>query len=116
MKNSINLKNFGIDDKKIEVTGIPIKPKLAKPSGISKMEMKKKLGIDPDLPMILMMGGSLGLGRYDEVAEALNKLKTPVQMVCITGKNETKKADLENLKEEFKNAHDGSGISQKINQ
>lgn len=96
------LMNFGIPEDKIKVSGIPIKPKFATKSSLPKSKIKEKMGLDPDLPAVLMMGGSLGLGRFDKVAEALNKLKTPVQMVCITGKNETKKKDLEELSKKIK--------------
>jgi len=97
-----DLMKFGIEEKRIEITGIPIKPEFAKPVKLSKTELREKLGIDPNLPTILMMGGSLGLGRFGDVAKALNDLKTPVQMVCITGKNEAKKADLEKLQKKLK--------------
>jgi len=111
-----DLKKFGIDDGKIAVTGIPIKPEFAKPSGLSKIEMKKKLGIDPNMPMVLMMGGSLGLGRFSEVAKALSELKTPVQMVCITGKNQAKKAELEELREGLKMPLTVLGYTKNVNE
>ena len=111
-----DLERFGIDDKKISITGIPIKPDFAKPSGLSKAEMKEKLGIDPKIPMVLMMGGSLGLGRFGDVAEALNQLKTPVQMVCITGKNETKKAELEDMKKDLQMPMTVLGYTKNVNE
>jgi processive 1,2-diacylglycerol beta-glucosyltransferase len=95
------LVHFGIDEKKIEVSGIPIKPDFAEGRGVPKAELKKKLGLDPERPTVLMMGGSLGLGRFDEMAKALDMRKMPAQMVCITGKNETKKAALEELSGEL---------------
>lgn len=97
-----DLVKFGVDKSKIEITGIPIKPDFAKPTRLSKTELREKLGIDPQLPTVLMMGGSLGLGRFGDVASALNSLKTPVQIVCITGKNEAKKAELEELQKQLK--------------
>jgi len=91
------LAGFGIDKEKIEVSGIPIKPDFAKTEKPAKAELREKLGIDPELPVVLMMGGSLGLGPFSDMAKALAGLETPVQMVCITGKNEAKKAELEEL-------------------
>ncbi|MCE1246958.1 MAG: hypothetical protein LWY06_09955 [Firmicutes bacterium] len=97
-----DLEKYGIDKEKIEITGIPIKPDFAKTSGLSKAQMKEKLGIDPKLPMVLMMGGSLGIGRYADVAKALDNSGAPVQMVCITAKNETKKQELDELAGQLK--------------
>ncbi len=97
-----DLVNFGVSPDKIKVTGIPIKPQFAEPKEISKTELREKLGLDPKLPTVLMMGGSLGLGRFDEVAKALNELDTKVQLVCITGKNTAKKKALEELKKSLK--------------
>ncbi|MGV8120238.1 MAG: hypothetical protein AB2L14_10805 [Candidatus Xenobiia bacterium LiM19] len=71
------LVHFGIDKDKIEVSGIPIKPEFARPQELSKAELKEKLGINPEIPMVLMMGGSLGLGRFKEMAQALNEVKNP---------------------------------------
>jgi processive 1,2-diacylglycerol beta-glucosyltransferase len=95
------LVHFGIDENKIEVSGIPIKPDFSQPPTESKGELKKKLGLDPDRPTVLMMGGSLGLGRFDEMAKALDLQKIPAQMVCITGKNEAKKEALDALSGEL---------------
>ena len=111
-----DLEKFGIDGEKIEVTGIPIKPDFAKPPELSKTDMKKKLGIDPDIPMVLMMGGSLGLGRFSDVAKALNNIKTPVQMVCITGKNSAKKAELEELQKDLKMPMKVLGYTKNVNE
>jgi processive 1,2-diacylglycerol beta-glucosyltransferase len=92
------LASFGVDEEKIEVSGIPIKPDFAAPRRMSKAEARRKLGLDPDLPTVLMMGGSLGLGRFTETAKALSALGWKAQLVCITGKNEAKRRELEELK------------------
>lgn len=110
------LAHFGIDKDKIEVSGIPIKPEFARPQELSKSELKEKLGINPEIPMVLMMGGSLGLGRFKEMAQALNEVKTPVQMVCITGKNSAKKAELEELGRQIKMPLTVLGYADNVNE
>ncbi len=82
---------FGVPPEKIIITGIPIKEKFYLPSGLEKKEMKKKLGLDKDLFLVVMVGGALGLGPYEEVARTLNRTSVPVQCVFITGKNHHKK-------------------------
>ncbi len=44
-----------------------------------------------------MLGGSLGYGSFAEVSQALDTLKTPLQIVAITAKNAEKKQELEEL-------------------
>jgi len=110
------LSGFGIDKNRIEVSGIPIKPDFAKPQQLTKSELKEKLGIDPKTPMVLMMGGSLGLGRFKEMAQALNGIDTPVQMVCITGKNAAKKAELEELSKQIKMPLTVLGYADNVNE
>lgn len=91
-----DLEKFGVASEKLEIAGIPIDAKFAEPLP-SKEDARRDLGLDPEKPVVLMMGGSLGLGRFSDVARALDQVETPVQMVCITGKNEAKKKELEEL-------------------
>jgi processive 1,2-diacylglycerol beta-glucosyltransferase len=92
-----DLERFGVPSEKIEVTGIPINPDFATKQSTPIPELKKKLGLDPDLPVVLMLGGSLGYGSFAEVSQALDTLKTPLQIVAITAKNAEKKQELEEL-------------------
>jgi processive 1,2-diacylglycerol beta-glucosyltransferase len=92
-----NLEQFGIAPERISITGIPIKPAFSEDTGLTKTELREKLGLDPNKSTVLMMGGSLGIGPFADTAEALDKSGVPLQFVCITGKNETKKQELEEL-------------------
>jgi processive 1,2-diacylglycerol beta-glucosyltransferase len=111
-----DLEKYGIEEEKIDITGIPIKPDFARPTGLTKTQLKEKLGLNPDLPMVLMMGGSLGIGRFAEVAKALDNGGMPVQMVCITGKNETKKQELEDLSAQLKMPLKAIGFTPNVNE
>jgi len=97
-----DLVRFGVREEKIKITGIPIKRRFSSRLDLPKNQLRKKLGLDDDLPLILMMGGSLGLGPYEEVAASLNKLNPSVQVVFVTGTNEKMKARLLELKKQWK--------------
>ncbi|MEQ8225956.1 MAG: glycosyltransferase [Candidatus Eremiobacterota bacterium] len=97
-----DLKRFNIDDSKISVTGIPIKPDFAEVTELSPAEMKVKLGLDPQKPLVLLMGGSLGYGPYEELSSELDKVDTPLQIVAICGKNQAKLEALETKKDTMK--------------
>ncbi|HEX2079861.1 MAG TPA: hypothetical protein VHG08_19245 [Longimicrobium sp.] len=70
---------------RIEVTGIPIAPAFS--SAPSREEARAELGLPPDRPVALVMGGGLGIGVEEGVAAALAAARPDVQVVAVCGKN-----------------------------
>lgn len=91
-----DLMRFGTPGDRVQVTGIPIKTGFSEPS-IPTPTAKKRLGLKPSKPHILMLGGSLGHGSFEESLQALDEIGTDFQMTAITGRNETLKESLEAL-------------------
>lgn len=75
----------GIPSDAIKVFGIPIRMKFA--DKVTKQEAGRKLGLDPHVPTILVMGGGQGLGPIKKVVQSLIKLSKPVQLIVIAGIN-----------------------------
>ncbi|MBU1006719.1 MAG: glycosyltransferase, partial [Candidatus Omnitrophica bacterium] len=75
----------GVDESKIKVFGIPIDPKFAKTH--DRNEICEKSGLDPDVPVILVMGGSQGLGPVESMVHMLDALEACFQVVVICGTN-----------------------------
>lgn len=75
----------GIDAKRIRVTGIPINPKFGETVEIE--EARHRLHINPHKKTVLLMGGGHGLGRLDELVEALTTLPLHLQTIVICGRN-----------------------------
>lgn len=90
----------GIPDEKIKVLGIPIDQNFA--NGINKELVFKKYGLDENLPVILLMGGSQGLGPIVEIAFSLDRLKIEFQLVIVCGHNLRLKKILGKKKARFK--------------
>lgn len=90
-----DLERFGVKPEQISETGIPIKP--IADTGLTSTELKVKLGLDPNKPMVLVSGGSLGLQPYGKLVAELEKLPEDFQIVCITAKNAQAKEELEAL-------------------
>ncbi len=86
------IKDRGIPEDQIHVTGIPISPVFSRDYPIK--ELKAKLNIDPGKFILLMMSGGLGVGGPHELAERLLELDINCQIICLAGKN---KKLLENL-------------------
>ena len=77
--------------------GIPIHPKFA--LSRSKAEARTALGLDPVLPTLLLMGGSMGYGNMTDTLAALDRLETEkdFQIICVCGNNASAKARIDKL-------------------
>lgn len=90
-----DLVKLGVGPERIRVTGIPIQPAFSKPAEEDRQALATRLGLDPELPTVLLMGGSLGLQPYEKLIDALEASPYPMQVVAITGRNQEAKERLE---------------------
>ena len=82
----------GVSPERIKAHGLPVGEKFTSP--VDKAAVLKTLGLKPDLPKVLVMGGSLGLGPMKSVIRKLNKLPQPFDIIVVTGKNDELKERL----------------------
>lgn len=75
----------GIAGSHIKVIGIPIDPKFARPN--NRQETLHRFHLNPDLPVILIMGGGQGIGPIKNIVGLLDKAAFPLQMVVVCGIN-----------------------------
>lgn len=80
-----DLARFGVEPSQVSVTGIPIRSEFGEPAA---PDLDARLGLDPGLPTVLIMGGGLGLQPYNRQVDALERQPYPMQIVCITGTNQ----------------------------
>src|SRR6266498_5153502 len=76
----------------VVVTGIPIARKFS--AAIDSAAVRRRMGLRDDLPVLLVLGGGLGLGPVAEILGELNKLVTAVQVVVVCGRNEELRREL----------------------
>lgn len=69
----------------IKVYGIPIRPKFAQQ--LDKGPIAENLGLDLRIPIALIMGGGQGLGPIKDVVKSLLTIRTPLQLIVLTGTN-----------------------------
>ncbi len=81
-----NLISQGVLPERVKVTGIPVAEKFRQTA--DRSAVLKKLGLKSDLPKVLLMGGSLGLGPMKRVIRKLDKLPQPFDIISVTGQNE----------------------------
>lgn len=75
----------GIDSNKIKILGIPISIKFL--NSYSRESIAKEYDFQPNLPSVLIMGGGLGIGPLEEIAQKLDKLSNHFQIIAVCGKN-----------------------------
>ncbi|MBN6189047.1 galactosyldiacylglycerol synthase [Aneurinibacillus sp. BA2021] len=80
------LQEMGVPDTKIRITGLPLPVQFRVKH--NKREMRRKLGL-AEMPTVLVMGGSLGLGGIEEVARILAKWRDSLQIVLCAGHNDS---------------------------
>lgn len=80
------LRRLGIPGERITLSGIPIDPVFRQPK--DRRECRTQLGLDPDLPVVLVLAGGFAVGPIDEIVEALLEVPRPVQIAVMTGRND----------------------------
>lgn len=103
----------GIPENTIYNLGIPVKPDFIEE--YDKYTTLKELDLNLNTTTILVMGGSLGMGKIKDVCEQLDKLTTDIQIIVITGKNQKLYDDLLKLKEKFSKETRIIGFTDKVN-
>jgi processive 1,2-diacylglycerol beta-glucosyltransferase len=76
----------GVQESRIEVTGIPVDPVFSRHVG--RDESRARLGLDARGPVVLVMGGGSGVGPLSELADRLAALALAPQVVVVCGTNE----------------------------
>ncbi len=90
----------GASRERIRAWGVPVEPVFRSHSRREEehAEVCRRLGLAPHLPLILVAGGSCGLGRIEEIVGRLLKLQRPrPQVVVLTGRNERLRRRLNRL-------------------
>lgn len=76
----------GIDSRRVRDTGIPIHPVFCEP--VDKAAARKKLGLPSYAPVILITGGSRGLGQIAGAAKSLLEDIKEATIVVVCGSNQ----------------------------
>ena len=80
------LAGHGVEGSRIEVTGIPVDPRFARP--IPREAARARLGLPAGRPAVLVMGGGSGVGPLAELAERLAALPARPWVIVACGTNE----------------------------
>jgi processive 1,2-diacylglycerol beta-glucosyltransferase len=93
MEGALYLEHWGVPPGHCSVTGIPIHPKFAQRP--SREACRQKHGIAGDRPVVLQVAGGFGVGPIAQILDSIKRVKVPLDIVVITGKNKELKQSLE---------------------
>jgi processive 1,2-diacylglycerol beta-glucosyltransferase len=86
---------WGAPPSQIAICGIPVDP--AFDTIHDPKTIRRRLLINEDAPLVLLMGGGMGPTRMHEVARRLAESKMPMQIVAVAGKDERARRKLERV-------------------
>ena len=89
----------GFTEEQILPIGIPIDPKFAN-CNYDKKETRKKLGLDPEKPTVLLMSGSMGYGNIRKTVSKLDAVQSDFQTIVVCGSNASAKAQVDKMRTE----------------
>lgn len=75
----------GIPEDKVKILGIPVDVKFQQKKSVK--QIKEKLNLDQNKPVVFVMGGGGGLGPMKNIILTLEKLNTNIQIIVATGTN-----------------------------
>jgi processive 1,2-diacylglycerol beta-glucosyltransferase len=80
------LARYGVPADRLRTIGVPIHPAFAAPP--SRTEARRALALPPSAPVVLLSGGSKGLGELDAAAAALLRAHPRVVVLVLCGVND----------------------------
>ena len=96
---AFRMKARGIPEDIITVTGIPIMPVFSQK--LSREECAKELGLNPEIPTMILMSGGLGVGSIDSLTKHLLGIEEEMQIIALAGRNEQLLAKLQELAKQY---------------
>lgn len=85
---------LGMSPNQMQITGLPVNPHFID-SMTTQAEARKEFDLDPDLPAVMMVAGSDGMGTIFKTATTLDAQGLNAQIIVIAGRNKDLKAKLE---------------------
>ncbi|HEY4294293.1 MGDG synthase family glycosyltransferase [Luteibacter sp.] len=79
------MRAVGLPATRVHTTGIPVMPAFSGPH--DRRSLSTGIGLDPDRPAYLVMGGGAGVGGLDKLADALLSTANGFQLVVLAGRN-----------------------------
>jgi 1,2-diacylglycerol 3-beta-galactosyltransferase len=84
----------GLPAERVQVTGLPVNPRFVAAAREDPLAVRRRLGLEPDLPVVLLVGGAEGMGPFHRLCRTVAASGAQAQLVMIAGRNERLRARL----------------------
>ena len=98
----------GIERERIHDIGIPVDPNFSKK--FNRNTTLKELDLDPDKKTLMIMGGSLGMGKISSIYENLSVSNIDIQLIAIAGNNKRLYSKINGTKRKCKNRNQNTWL------
>ena len=78
----------GLAQDSVVVTGLPVGSAFVQAAGLSRAEARRRVGLLPDKPAVVVIAGADGMGPFQALLRPLLEKGSTAQIVAITGRNE----------------------------
>ena len=92
----IYLQYFGVPERSVSVTGIPIHPLFNIPKDPSYCYSSQ--GITGQRPVILILSGGMGIGPIEKIYAAILEMQVPLDIIVVTGRNDELRRKIEQVR------------------
>jgi len=92
---AVHLRHLGVDEARVQVTGIPIDPRFSKLE--PKAVAKAKLGLNENKDLLLFMASGLDMKTIKPLLSDLRTLRWPLHVIIVCGRSQELKAEIEAL-------------------
>ena len=92
-EGALYLQSYGVPSTDTTPTGIPIHPVFSEPK--DRTACLARQGLVGDRPVVLQLSGGFGVGPIEKLYRALLDVAEPMEIMVVTGRNQTAKAQLE---------------------
>ncbi|MDY7078911.1 MAG: glycosyltransferase [Chloroflexota bacterium] len=84
----------GLPAERVLVTGLPVHPRFVTTARENRLAVRRRLGLEPDLPTVLLVSGAEGMGPVIRTSRAVAASGIQAQLVIVAGRNERLRAGL----------------------
>jgi 1,2-diacylglycerol 3-beta-galactosyltransferase len=90
-------RRWGVPQERIVVTGMPTRRSFVTAMAMTKAQARATLGLPPEQPVVLIIGGGDGMGPLAQVVRAIARQRPHARLVVITGRNRALQQELSEM-------------------